>query len=146
MIADSAADWPLLRGSLVYPLPVAISCGRVRRARTAAERVNACLKAAEVLTRYLAAVTLASFSTREEAETESMLSELEGRLSFGSFVTTVQEVAGLNVPHPAAKLLAQGFKTKKLNKEMVRGPTDGALVNLLELRNAVGHRLRDLDG
>lgn len=145
-MTDANADgWPLLRGSLVYPMPVAIACGRVRRTRTAAERVNACLKAAEILTRYLAAAALASFSTREEGESEARLSELQGNLSFGSFLTTVQEVAGLKVQHPAAPLLAQGFKSKKQNKETVRGETDGALVQLLELRNALGHRLRDFD-
>ena len=141
----SPVDWPLLRGSLVYPMPVAIACGRVRRARTASARVNTCLKAAEVLARYLAAVALASFATREEHESESWLSELEGDLSFGSFLTTVQEVAGLKVPHPAAPLLAQGFKSTKQNKKKVRGQTDRALVELLELRNDLGHRLRDLD-
>ena len=60
MSETAAEQWPLRRGSLIYPMPVAIACGRVLRARTAAERVNACLKAAEVLTRYLAAVAVAS--------------------------------------------------------------------------------------
>ena len=39
--------WPIRRASLVYPSPVAIASGRVLRARTALERVNATLKAAE---------------------------------------------------------------------------------------------------
>src|SRR3954454_14809033 len=86
-----ADQWPLRRGSLIYPTPVAIACGRVLRARTAAERVNACLKAAEVLTRYLAAVAVASFASRED-DAEAKLSELSGNLSFGHFLTTVQEV------------------------------------------------------
>jgi hypothetical protein len=107
--------------------------------------VNACLKAAEVLTRYLAAVSLSSFAIREEQNGGSRLSELQGNLSFGSFLTTVQEVAALKVPHPAALLLGQGFKSKRLNKETVRGDTDQALVDLLELRNVLGHHLRDLD-
>lgn len=137
-------QWALRRGSLIYPTPVAIACGRVVRARTAAERVNASLKAAEVLTRYLAAVAVASFASRDD-DPEAKLSELSGDLSFGHFLTTIQEVAGAKWNHPAAPLLAQGFRTTKRNKETVRGETDAALVSLLELRNGLGHELRNLD-
>lgn len=144
-MAETTADqWPLRRGSLIYPSPVAIACGRVLRARTAAERVNACLKAAEVLTRYIAAVAVASFASRDE-DADAKLSELSGNLSFGHFLTMVQEVAGAKGNHPAAPLLAQGFKTTKRNKETLRGKTDAALVALLELRNGDGHDLRNLD-
>jgi hypothetical protein len=144
MTETAAEQWPLRRGSLIYPTPVAIACGRVLRARTAAERVDACLKAAEVLTRYLAAVAVASFASRDD-DAEAKLSELSGNLSFGHFLTTVQEVAGAKGNHPAAPLLAQGFKAVKRNKETVRGTTDGALVSLLGLRNDLGHELRNLD-
>jgi hypothetical protein len=139
-----AEQWPLRRGSLVYPTPVAMACGRVLRARTAAERVNACLKAAEVLTRYLAAVSVASYASRDD-ETETKLSELSGNLSFGRFLTTIQEVAGVKANHPAAPLLAQGFKVARQNGRSVPGKTDGALVALLMLRNDLGHELRNLD-
>lgn len=137
-------QWPLRRGSLIYPSPVAIACGRVLRARNSAERVNACLKAAEVLTRYLAAVAVASFASRDD-DGDGKLSELSGSLSFGHFLTTVQEVAGAKTQHPASPLLAQGFKPTRRNREIVRGRTDGALVALLELRNDLGHELRNLD-
>lgn len=140
----SAVQWPLRRGSLVYPSPVAVACGRVLRARTAAERVNACLKASEVLARYLAAVAMASFATREDGDGAS-LSELQGDLSFGTFLTTVQEVAASKLKHPVAPLLAKGFKAKKSGGERVRGQADGALVGSLELRNDLGHELRNLD-
>jgi hypothetical protein len=116
----------------------------VLRARTASERVNACIKAGEVLARYLAAVAVASFATRDE-DGEAKLSELRGNLAFGHFLTTVQEVAGSKAQHPAAPLLAQGFKKTKRNQEVLRGQTDGALVALLELRNDLGHELRSLD-
>jgi len=125
-------------------MPIAIACGRVLRARTASERVNACLKAAEVLTRYLAAVALSSFAAREEGSA-AKLSELRGNLAFGDFLRTVQEVAASKVQHLAAPLLAQGFKKIKRANESQRGKTDGALVNLLELRNTLGHELRNLD-
>ncbi len=142
---ETTADWPLRRGSLIYPTPVAIACGRVLRARTASERVNACLKAAEILTRYLAAVAVTSFATRPEDDKHTKLSELNGNLAFGQFLTTVQEVAAANEQHPAAPLLAQGFKKTRRNHEFVRGKTDAALVALLELRNGLGHELRNLD-
>src|SRR5688572_8725532 len=142
MTETGVEEWPLRRGSLIYPTPVAIACGRILRARTAAERINACLKAAEVLTRYLAAVAVASFASRDD-DVEAQLSELSGDLSFGHFLTTVQEVAGGKGNHPAAPLLAQGFKATRQNKKTVRGKTDAALVALLELRNGDGHDLRN---
>jgi hypothetical protein len=108
------------------------------------ERVTACLKAAEVLTRYLAAVAVASFASRDDGA-DAEISELSGNLSFGSFLTTVQEVAGAKGNHPAGPLLAQGFKAIRHNKETVRGKTDAALVALLELRNGDGHDLSPLD-
>lgn len=138
------AQWALRRGSLIYPLPVAMACGRVLRARTASERINACLKAAEILTRYLAAVAVASFATREEPG-NVVLSELSGNLSFGRFLTTVQEVAAAKGEHPASSHLAQGFKKTKFNKDFLPGKTDAGLVALLELRNELGHELRSLD-
>jgi hypothetical protein len=144
MIETAAGQWPLRRGSLIYPTPIAIACGRVLRARSAAERVNACLKAAEVLTRYLAAVAVASFASRDD-DGDIKLSQLTGNLSFGHFLTTVQEVAGAKGNHPAAPLLAHGFKGTRQNKQSVRGKSDAALVALLELRNGDGHDLRNLD-
>ncbi len=100
MVEATAEQWPLSRGRHIYPTPVAIACGRVLRARTPAERVNACLKAAEVLTRYLAAVTLASFASRDE-DAEANLSKLSGNLSFGHFLTTLQEITAARKQHPA---------------------------------------------
>lgn len=144
MVGANPDQWPLRRGSLIYPSPVAVACGRVLRARTASERVNACLKASEVLSRYLAAVAIASFATRE-GSADAKLSELDGNLSFGHFLGIVQEVAGSQVEHPVKGLLAQGFKKKKRNKESVRGKSDAALVLCLELRNELGHELRNLD-
>ena len=137
--------WLIRRASLVYPYPVATASGRVLRARSASERVNASLKAAEVLTRYLAAVAAASFATRSD-DGAALLTALQGNLSFGHFLTVVQEAAAPQAPpHAASPLLAQGFKSKKKNGETVRGRTDAALVALLELRNELGHDLRNFD-
>src|SRR3954454_12503741 len=99
--------WPIRRASLVYPSPVAIASGRVLRARTAAERVNASLKAAEVLARYLAAVAASSFAMRAE-DGNAKLTALQGSLSFGHFLAVIQEAAAVAFAHPATPLLAQG--------------------------------------
>ncbi len=97
-----------------------------------------------MLTRYLAAVAVASFASRDD-DAEAKLSELSGNLSFGHFLTTVQEVVGAKGNHPAQPLLAHAFKATKRNKDTVRGKTDAALVSLLGLRNDLGHELRNLD-
>src|SRR3954467_11487838 len=102
----------LKRAALVYPQPVAIACGRVARSRSQAERLDACLRAAEVLARYLAAVALSSFAARDGGETLN-LTPLDGPLSFGQFLSTVQQAANVEVPHPAASYLNAGFKPKK---------------------------------
>jgi len=136
--------WSIKRASLVHPYPCATACGRVLRARTAVDRVTASLKAAEVLTRYLAAVSAASFATRGE-EGAKLLSALQGDLSFGHFLMVVQEAAVAQAAHPVTTLLAQGFKSKKQNRGTARGKSDAALVELLELRNSLGHELRNLD-
>lgn len=131
------------RGALAYPQPIAVACGRVIRARTATERIDACLKAAEILTRYLAAIARASFSARDD-ESEGRIARLEGDLAFGDFLSQVQEVAASSSKHPAAPLLAQGFKKTRRNRESKPGRTDAALIRLLELRNRLGHDLRNL--
>lgn len=142
MTETAAEQWPLRRGSLIHPTPVAIACGRVLRARTAAERVNACLKAAEVLTRYLAAVAVASFASRDD-DAEAKLSELSGNLSFGHFLTTVQEITAARGQHPAQQPLRYAFRVSK--KEKGSGATNEALSQLLTLRNRLGHELATLD-
>ena len=63
--APSPVSSVLRRASLIYPQPVAIACGRVIRARSQAERLDACLRAGEVLARYVSAVALSSFAARE---------------------------------------------------------------------------------
>jgi len=142
MTISAAEKWPLHRGSLIYPTPVAIACGRVLRARTAAERINACVKAAEVLIRYLAAVAVASYATREE-DPEVELSELSGNLSFGHFLKIVQEIVAARGQHPAQQPLRYAFRVSK--KEKGSGATNDALSQLLTLRNRLGHELATLD-
>ena len=89
--ASSPVSSVLRRASLVYPQPVAIACGRVIRARSLAERLDACLRAGEVLARYVSAVALSSFAAREGGDALN-ITALEGNLSFGHFLSTAQQV------------------------------------------------------
>ncbi|WP_147407767.1 hypothetical protein [Rhodopseudomonas palustris] len=129
------------RASLIYPQPVAIACGRVLRARSPSERLDACLRAGEVLTRYIAAVALSSFGAREGGDGLD-ISVLEGNLAFGHFLSTAQQIANIEVPHPLGPYLAAGFKPKK---GQLTGVTYAALEALLNLRNELGHQLQTIN-
>jgi hypothetical protein len=129
------------RSSLIYPQPVAIACGRVLRARSDSERLDACWRAGEVLARYITAVALSSFGAREGGDGLN-ISILDGNLAFGHFLSTAQQVANVEVPHPAASYLAAGFKPKK---GQLAGVTYSALEALLNLRNELGHQLQTIN-
>ncbi len=131
------------RGSWVYPHPVAISCGRIVRSRSPETLLDALLKGAEILTRYLASVSLASYSVREDAsDSPDLFATLNGPLSFGHFLTVNQQVAKVACDHPAKAYLQAGFSGGDANKGT--GPTDEALTKLLELRNELGHDLSSI--
>lgn len=141
IVADPADAWTLRRASLVYAQPVALSCGRVLRARTAQETVDACLRAGEVLARYIAAITLSSYAARENGA-DKELTPLQGNLSFGHFLTIVQQIAAIPAVHPIANHIVAGFKARK---GASAGPTDASLISLLNVRNELGHDLNMLD-
>jgi hypothetical protein len=128
----------LRRATLVYPQPVAIACGRVIRSRSHAERLDACLRAAEVLARYITALALSSFAARDGGDGLNV-SPLDGNLSFGHFLSAAQQVANIEVPHPAASYLNAGFKPKKGE---LTGVTYASLEALLIIRNDLGHQLQ----
>lgn len=121
----------------LLPQPVAVAVGRVVRARTLSEQLDAVIKAAEVLTRYTAVVALASYAARDETSDVAPLS-LAGPLSFGHFLSIVQVVAKRPIDHPVSAELVSAFRTG--------GATaDAALVALLNLRNKEGHDVRHVD-
>lgn len=140
--STSPVSSALKRASLIYPQPVAIACGRVLRARSSAERLDACLRAAEVLARYICAVALSSFAARDGGA-ELTISPLDGNLSFGHFLSSAQQVANVEVAHPGAAYLHSGFRPKK---GQVSGVTYAALETLLGLRNDLGHQLQAMTG
>lgn len=124
------------RGTALYPQPIALSCGRICRARNLQERLDAILKCAETVTRYLAAVAISSFAAREEetVEVPKSFNQFVGNLSFGHFLAVVQEISNGKYDHPARTLL-QGKKRKKAYQQ---------LSELLTLRNQLGHDLMSM--
>jgi predicted HTH transcriptional regulator len=133
---------PFKRGIPIYPQPVALSCGRICRAHTNQERLDAIIKCAEVLTRYLAALAVSSFCAREKQETPppEVLRTISGNLSFGHFLSAVQAIAQVDEEHPLKAFLDAGFKGKKGKPSVA----DAALSTLLTLRNDLGHDLMSL--
>jgi predicted HTH transcriptional regulator len=138
----TANQQSLRKATIVYPQPIAIAAGQVLRSWSPQERVDACLKAGEVITRYVAAVALAAFRARDaDANTEEQVIEpLAGPLSFGHFLGLIQKIAGLQSNHPLAPYLSP-FRKKRRGD---RGVADDGLVALLELRNGLGHDLARL--
>lgn len=129
------------RASRIYPQPIALSCGRVVRARVPQDRLVNIVKCAEVLTRYLSALALASFAAREDRDaslSSSLRSQLSGAISWGTFLESVQFAAGTSCEHPLKGMLAKGFKRKGEN----RGEADQALTDTLVLRNLTSHTLQ----
>lgn len=142
---DADLSWAFRRGSWVYPHPVAAACGRLLRARSPESLVDATIKGAEVLARYLALVALASYLARDgESDQQVDLAGFEGPLSFGHFLTVARDLARAAIDHPVRSLLAAGLKPKGKGKQQRPGATDEALVQLLELRNALGHEISSL--
>lgn len=137
---DEALAQYLRRGCWLYPQPVAIATGRILRSRSEQEQLDAILRCGEILTRYLAALSLASYAARNPGEGGALkLAKTNGEFSFGDFLSIVQHGSKASADHPLKPFLAPGFAKKK--KANVRGPADEALIALLELRNELGHQL-----
>ncbi len=126
----------------VYPQPVAAACGRCIRFTNPGAQLDACLKAAEVLCRYLAVLALASLRSRNTEKFPSGIEEPVGPLSFGHYLSLVQAAAKVD-GHPLSSYLGP-FRARGRG----RGPgkADAALTSLLELRNEVGHGLSVPEG
>lgn len=136
---DEAHSQCLRQGSWIYPQPIAIAAGRVLRSRSDQEQLDAVLRCGEILVRYLAALSLASFAARDaEGEAVLTLPKTTGELSFGDFLSIVQHVSKASADHPLKPYLLSAFAKKKTGG---RGPADDALVALLKLRNQLGHQL-----
>jgi len=129
---------PFERGTVVYPHPIAQSCGSICRARHEQEQIDAVLKCAEVVTRYVAALAISSFAARSDAGVAppEALEKFDGNLSFGHFLSVVQAIAKLKCDHPLRTKLTQAFKAKGGD-----GRAGESLATLLTLRNSLSHNL-----
>lgn len=123
-----------------YPQPIAYAYGNVYRTRSQAEKLDQILRCAEVTTRYLCALAIASFAAREDTTVSPppALTEFRGNLAFGHFLSVVQAISSLGTRHPLQIPFSQCFQNKK-------SIAKGKLENLLNLRNDVGHDLRGLN-
>jgi hypothetical protein len=135
-------SWAFKRGALVYPQPVAAACGRVLRATNDLERIDSCLKAAEILVRYLSSLALSSLCGRDSEEFPQTIKPLAGNLAFGHYLSLVQAVAK-SADHPLYQHFGP-FRPKGKGKNKKPGAADSSLVALLELRNDIGHDLASM--
>lgn len=133
---------PFERGALIYPHPVAIACDRIRRARTEPEQVETILKGAEIVTRYLASLSLSSFCARVDPATPpaAKLSSFDGGLTFGSFINAIRNSFDVACAHPLKDLFVTHFRGKGKPRENA----EGCLSELMDLRNRLGHNLSNL--
>lgn len=99
-----------------YPLPVALGLGRVARASNAAERLDALLKAAEVLSRYVAIAAVSSVASREDLDVRSGVNAdaLLGRpFAWGVFIQLARDAMSTRAEHPLRSSLVRGVGIKK---------------------------------
>ncbi|MEI6063565.1 MAG: ATP-binding protein [Pseudanabaena sp. ELA748] len=122
-----------------YPQPIAYAYGNIHRARSEPERLDQIMRCAEVTTRYLAAMAIASFAARTDSSLAipEAFTKFQGNLSFGHFLSIVQAISGLRSTHPLVPQFSQSFQAKKSTAK-------GKLEELIELRNRIGHDLKGL--
>ncbi len=133
---------PFLRGTRIYPQPIAVACDRVYRSRTPSEQVDAILKCAEIVARYVAALALSSFSARSDTSVapSPIIQSFKGKLTFGSFTKVAEEVYGLAGVHPLGVLFDTAWRGQQPASEWA----ETALNQLRQIRNDIGHDLANL--
>jgi hypothetical protein len=124
------------------PQPVALGLGRVVRAQATAERLEACVKAAEVMTRYLAVAGLASAaSTRDVAQPPLAVPDFSGNLSFGSFEKAARKCASVAWDHPVREALRGALRGSRRHPAVA----GQRLERFVRIRNELGHSITHMD-
>jgi hypothetical protein len=124
------------------PQPIAVALGRVVRAAGSAERLDACIKAAEVIGRYVGVVALASAATgRTASASPPDVDGFVGNLSFGVFEKAARTASNVAWSHPLREGLRLCLKSAKKRKA-VAGLHLEAFV---KLRNDLGHAITHVD-
>ena len=119
--------------------PVALATGRVVRARGWAEKLDACIKAAEVVARFVAVASLASAAaTRPDDADPPEVVNFLGNLSFGMFESAARASAAVGWDHPLREQLRRCFRKR-------HGIAGQRLAGFVELRNELGHAITPAD-
>ena len=142
IIKENAPKLEEFAGIAVQPIAIAVS--KLLRARSDQEIVDASLKAGEVITRYLAILSLASYRARKRSDTDETLTfPLFGNLSWGHFLQVIQKITSLNIEHPINKQMGS-FRPAKKGKSSGKFSAERGLESLLQLRNEQGHNLTSM--
>jgi len=131
----------LERTALLGPHPVAVAAGRILRARTAPDQLDAILRTGEALTRYAAALALASLSARTDPTLPRGLGDFDGNLSWGHFLAVIDLVSALpEGAHPLARMLRSAFQADASGARLAADSLRG----LLQIRNERSHDLQSI--
>jgi hypothetical protein len=147
ILLDTTLQQPLEIGRDVYPQPIATACGYILRARSYEHLLEATLKAAEVLSRYLGALALTSYACRKSdpPSVPFQPDRFLKPLAFGDFLELTQSIAISDCDHPLrSQFEAMDVRSKK-NKIKANRTTAAALGKLLEFRNDRGHDLSGIN-
>lgn len=124
------------------PQPVALALGRVVRALGNAEKLDACIKAAEVVARYVAVAALASAAaTRKSPDEPPNVENFTGNLSFGVFENAARASASVSWEHPLRGQLRLCLRSAKKRKAVA----GQRLQDFVRLRNELGHAITHVD-
>lgn len=147
VLLDPALQQPLEIGRDVYPQPVATACGYILRARSHEHLLEATLKAAEVLARYIGALALTSYACRqsEPPAVPFQPDRFLKALAFGDFLELTQSVAISDCDHPLRPQFEAMDVRNKKNQAKADRTTAAALVKLLTFRNERGHDLSGIN-
>jgi hypothetical protein len=124
------------------PQPIALSLGRVARGSSRPERLEACLKAAEMLTRYLAVISLASAAATKPPDQDSpVVDAFEGNLAFGTFELAIRQAIAVSWEHPLREQLRAAMRSTRKHQAV----TGVRLERFVRLRNELGHAITHVD-
>jgi hypothetical protein len=124
------------------PQPIALSLGRVVRGSSRPEGLEACLKAAEMLTRYLAVISLASAAATKPPDQDLPAVEgFEGNLAFGTFELAIRQAIAVSWEHPLREQLRAAMRSTKKQQAV----TGVRLERFVQLRNELGHAITHVD-
>jgi hypothetical protein len=124
------------------PQPIALALGRVARGSSRPEGLEACLKAAEMITRYLAVISLASAaSTKPPDEGLPTVEGFEGNLAFGTFEAAIRQAIAVSWDHPLRDQLRTAMRSTKKHQAV----TGIRLERFVQLRNDLGHAITHVD-